>query len=255
MATQITYEKTADFVRTIKRRHFSRQTRKLFLAYLPVGVIGLFGVISCWHHDKSGGVFWLLVAISISPLALWTVYYLATGYIKLAGPAPRCTARIEPERITIISDKSSSTLLWPQITAMWRFPEVVFIFWDRKTDLDHAIVLPTSSLGIDLSRFIEDKVREHGGVVFNHTVIEATQNHKSPLPFSLRAVAAYLIVYSVISVVLVLLHSSQRYSATDSIPWAQKLGAQARVITLVVLSFVSGVGLFYRRAWARKLGL
>jgi hypothetical protein len=48
---------------------------------------------------------------------------------------------------------------------MWRFPDMIFLFWDKKTSLDHAVALPTASLGGDLSRFIEDRVREHGGVV------------------------------------------------------------------------------------------
>lgn len=165
MATQITYEKTADFIRTVKRRHCTRQTRRNFLFYLPIGIIGLLGVIGSFHSGKSGGAFWLLVGISGLWPVLWVLHYLATGYIRLAGPAPRFSAWIGPESITITSDKSSSTLLWSQVTAMWRFPDLVFIFWDKKTDLDHAIALPTSSLGTDLSRFIEDKVRQHGGVV------------------------------------------------------------------------------------------
>jgi hypothetical protein len=165
MATQISYEKTADFIRAVKRRHFARLTRKNILVYLPVGIIGLLGVIGSLHSGKSGGGFWLLVGIFVLWPVLWVLHYSATGYIRLAGPAPRFTARIEPESITITSDKASSTLLWSQVTAMWRFPDLVFIFWDKKTDLDHAIALPTSSLGTDLSRFIEERVREHGGRV------------------------------------------------------------------------------------------
>jgi len=165
MATQITYERTADFIRAVKRRHFARLTRKNFVAYLPVGIIRLLGVIGSLHSGKSGAVFWLLIGISVLWPVLWVLHYSATSYIRLPGPAARFTAKIEPESITITSGTSSSTLLWSKVTGLWRFPELVFIFWDKKIDLDHAIALPTSPLGSDLSRFIEERVREHGGRV------------------------------------------------------------------------------------------
>jgi hypothetical protein len=165
MESQITYERTADFIRAVKRRHMARLTRKNFWFYLPIGIIGLLGLIGSLSTGKGTAMFCLLIGIFILPLAAWAMHYLASSHIRLAEPPLRFTARIQPESITITSDKASSTLLWSQVTAMWRFPDLVFIFWDKKTDLDHAVALPTSLLGTDLSRFIEEKVREHGGRV------------------------------------------------------------------------------------------
>jgi hypothetical protein len=162
---EITFEKPVELYRTIRRRHFSRQMRRPCLAFLPIGVIGLLGVLLHLQRGESGGGYWLLICTSILPFAIWAAHNWATSQIRAAGPAPRYTVRVELESITITSEKASSTLNWSAITTMWKYPDMIFIFWHKKTDIDHAFALPTASLGEDLSRFIEDRVREHGGVV------------------------------------------------------------------------------------------
>jgi hypothetical protein len=162
---EITFEKSAVFYRAIRRRHFSRQIRRPCMVFLPIGMIGLLGVLLHLQKGESGGGYWLLICISILPFALWGAHHWATSQIRPAGTAPRYTIRVEPESITITSAQGGSTLKWSAVTAMWRFPDMIFLFWDKKTNLDHAVALPTASLGGDLSRFIEDSVREHGGVV------------------------------------------------------------------------------------------
>jgi hypothetical protein len=117
------------------------------------------------HRGDSGGGYWLLIVISILPFASWAVHNWAVGQIRAVGPAPRYTVRVDPESITITTEKGSSTLKWSRIGNLWKYPDMIFIFWDKKTDINHAVALPTASLGEDLSRFIEDRVREHGGVV------------------------------------------------------------------------------------------
>lgn len=162
---EITFELSAGLGRAIRRRHFSRQNRKSCLVLLPIGIIGLLGVMRHLQRGESGGSYWFLICISILPFATWAAHQWATSQIRLVGAAPRYTVRIEPGSFVITSTQGSATLKWSQITAMWKFPDIIFIFWDKKTDLHHAIALPTASLGKDLSRFIEDRVREHHGRV------------------------------------------------------------------------------------------
>jgi len=162
---EITFEKSVDFYRATRRRHFSRQIRRPCLGFLPIGIIGVLGVLLHLQKGQSGGGYWLLVCISILPFALWGANYWATSQIRAAGPAPRYTVRVEPESITITSEKSSSTLKWSAVKTVWKYPDMIIIFWDKKTSLDFAFALPTASLGEDLSRFIEDRVIEHGGRV------------------------------------------------------------------------------------------
>jgi len=162
---EIIFEKSVDFHRAVKRRHFSRKIRRECLLILPVGVIGILGVFGSVHRGESGAGFWLLIAFAIFPFASWAAYHWATGQIRAAGAPPRYTVRVAPESFTITNAQGNSTFKWSQITATWRYPDMFFIFWDKKTDLDHAFALPTASFGADLIRFIEDRVKENGGVV------------------------------------------------------------------------------------------
>jgi len=85
--------------------------------------------------------------------------------MRPSGAIPRFTVRIEPESITVKSEKTDSTIKWAAIKTMWRFPEMIFLFWDKKNRLDHSFALPVASLGEEASRYIEDRVRKHGGRV------------------------------------------------------------------------------------------
>lgn len=75
------------------------------------------------------------------------------------------------------------------------------------------------------------------------------------MPFGLKMVAGYFILVGVVSLLLPLFYSGPRHAEFEAKPASYKLGARARSLTLDVLHIVSGVGLFRRRRWARKLGL
>jgi hypothetical protein len=165
ISREITFDWTLDFARAIRRRHFSHQIRRPCLVFLPIGIIGLLGI---WLHSQrgeSGGGYWFLICLSILPFVLWGMHHWATNQIQPAGAVPRFTVRVEPESITVTSEKGSSTLKWSAVKTVWKFPDVVLLFWDKKNSLDHAIALPTASLGEEVSKFIEDRVKEHGGQV------------------------------------------------------------------------------------------
>jgi hypothetical protein len=155
ISREITFEWSLDFAKAIRRRHFSRQIRRPCLAFLPIGIIGLLGVLLHSQRGESGGGYWFLICISILPFALWGIHHCSTSQMRCVGAVPLFTVRVEPESITITSEKGSSTLKWSAVKTMWRFPDVVLLFWDAKNRLDHAIALPTASLGEEVSRFIE----------------------------------------------------------------------------------------------------
>jgi hypothetical protein len=165
ISREITFEWPLDFAKAIRRRHFSRQIRRPCLVFLPIGIFGLIGV---WLHSQkgeSGGGYWVLICISVAPFVLWGLHHWATSQMRPSGAIPRFTVRVEPESITVKSEKSESTIKWAAIKTMWRFPEMILLFWDKKNQLDHSFALPVASLGEEGSRYIEDRVREHGGVV------------------------------------------------------------------------------------------
>jgi hypothetical protein len=163
--TEIAFEWSPDFSRTIRRRHFSRQIRRPCMVFLPIGIIGLLGVLRHSQRGESGGGYWFLICISILPFALWAINHLATGQIRCEGAVPRVLVRIEQEGITVKSERGNSTIKWSAIKTVWKFPEVVLLFWDKKNSLNHAIAVPTVLLGEDTKTFIENKVREYGGQV------------------------------------------------------------------------------------------
>jgi hypothetical protein len=85
--------------------------------------------------------------------------------------------------------------------------------------------------------------------------MHATQHRPSRLPLGLKAVGCYFILIVVIDLLLPLLLSSPRYRELEDRTSAQKAVASARTVALDVLYLACAVGLFRRRAWARKLGL
>lgn len=76
----------------------------------------------------------------------------------------RITVRVEPESITFESIEMVSTLKWSAIKRLWKFPEVLLIGCHKNTKTGFS-PLPVAPLGAELCRFIEEKVREHGGKV------------------------------------------------------------------------------------------
>ena len=165
ISREITFEWPLGFARAIKRHHFSRQIRRPSLVFLPIGIIGLIGVWLHLQKGESGGGYWFLICISAAPFVLWGLHYWATSQMRPSGAVPHFTVRVEPESFSITGAQGSSTLKWSQVTTMWRFPDMILVFWDKKNRLDHSFALPVASLGEEGSRYIEDRVREHGGVV------------------------------------------------------------------------------------------
>ena len=165
ISREITFEWSLDFARAIRRRHFSHQIRRPCIIFLPIGIIGLLGILLHSQRGESGGGYWFLICIAILPFALWGIHHLATRQMRCDGAVPRVSVRIEPESITVKSEKGDSTIKWSAVKTMWKFPDVVLLFWDKKNSLDHAFAVPVALLGEETKTFIENKVREHGGKI------------------------------------------------------------------------------------------
>jgi len=78
-------------------------------------------------------------------------------------PDNRIRVRIEPESITFETNESISTMKWSAIKQLWKFPDVLLL--SRYKSEMTCLVLPVAELGAEVSKAIEDKVRQHGGRV------------------------------------------------------------------------------------------
>src|SRR5664280_333102 len=89
--------------------------------------------------------------------------------------------------------------------------------------------------------------------------MNAPQDRISKLPMTLRIVAGYFVLIGMLAMLLAMLRPAFGTTAGTVRPNAydvgRHLGAAARFIIMYVIYVVSGIGLFRRRGWARKLGL
>ena len=85
--------------------------------------------------------------------------------------------------------------------------------------------------------------------------MESDQNQASRLPIGLKIVAAYLVLDGAIGLAWPLLGLGPHHPEFDVKSFAFKFGSYSRDILFDILYLVSGIGLFLRKAWARKVAL
>ncbi len=73
------------------------------------------------------------------------------------------SVRVDEETISLHSADGQATMRWSSIKRLWIFPEVLLLFWHGK-DSNYSI-LPVEILGRDLTDFIIERVRTHGGEI------------------------------------------------------------------------------------------
>lgn len=78
---------------------------------------------------------------------------------------------------------------------------------------------------------------------------------KRRFPISLGIAAGYLIVAGVISLAWLLIAPDAPNPEFEAKSQAFQLGAYLKCVMINIFFIVSGVGLFFRKSWARKLGL
>ncbi len=77
-------------------------------------------------------------------------------------PDRHVTVHVEAESITFQTSEHTSTMKWSLIKKLWSFPDVLLVFTYGRWNYS---MIPVAPLGEELRRFIEDKVKEHGGKV------------------------------------------------------------------------------------------
>jgi hypothetical protein len=89
----------------------------------------------------------------------------------------------------------------------------------------------------------------------NDATTNTAQPQKTRLPLGVKVVGIYFIFCSVAALVLMLFVPAKDYAELRDMTAAKKAGAATRQVMIDVLYLSCGVGLFRRRAWARRLGL
>lgn len=77
----------------------------------------------------------------------------------------------------------------------------------------------------------------------------------SRMPLGLKVVASYFLLSFAMDLSLALLVPGPQYTELAGRSTAGKLGSATRQVIFMGLYLATGIGLFRRRAWARKLGL
>ncbi len=160
MQREITYEYAPLLVKAASRRFIWRRAGRGLVACCVIGGMGIAalvtGVASPWLS---------LVAIGlpVSVGAAWWRYYRRAADVCATMPDRHVTVRVGPESISFQTTEHTSTLKWSRIKRVWRFPDVLLLFTYDKTA--GYTMLPTAPLGEELRRYVEDRVREHGGDV------------------------------------------------------------------------------------------
>ena len=72
------------------------------------------------------------------------------------------TVRIEPESITLRTSEHVSTMKWSLIKQVWSFPDVLLLFTYGRANY---VGIPVAAIGPESKRYVEDRIRQHGGKV------------------------------------------------------------------------------------------
>ena len=159
MQREISYEFSPALVRLAARRFIVRYAGAWLALSIPIMILG----VAWLTLGTDQPLWWLAVILPAGFWALWVRHYLTVAKICDTMSDRRISVRVDDDSITLQSADGQATMRWSSIKRLWRFPEVLLLFWHRK-DSNYSI-LPVETLGSELAQFIQDKVREHGGEV------------------------------------------------------------------------------------------
>jgi hypothetical protein len=165
LPTIIEFDQTVDFEIAVRRSHFSRGIRRLCIELLPVGVIGVFGVLDEFYKGRSTWDFWLLICFSIAPFLWWAIFWWATAQIRLNTVPPHINVYIEPDFFSVRKANNTFKIEWSRVRTIWKFQDLIMLFWDKRNLLENSLAIPSQTLSGELLQFIEKKVRDNGGKV------------------------------------------------------------------------------------------
>jgi hypothetical protein len=75
------------------------------------------------------------------------------------------------------------------------------------------------------------------------------------VPISLKVAAGYLVLYGLVGLIWPLTGVGPNHPEFQAESFAFKIGAHSREILFALLFVISGIGLFRRKSWARKVAL
>ena len=159
----ITFKWSRKLARTAGRRYFSRRYRGHMIVLSIISAFCIGGLIFD-PREEMAGAYWLPLILCLALILLYVLAYYTRPRTFEESPDNRVTVRVEQESITFETIELVSTLKWSAIKRLWKFPDVLLIGFHKNMRTGIS-PLPVAPLGAELCRFIEEKVREHGGQV------------------------------------------------------------------------------------------
>lgn len=154
----ISYEWSPELVRIGTRRYIARHVGSRLVAFAAALVVAAIALAA----GSAGGFWWVVIIVSALYLLIWAGHDLRMVKMRDERPDPMVSIRMEPECITFQSSEQTTTMKWSGFKKLWRFKEVLLVFLHGQRAY---LILPAGPLGEEGRRFLEDKVREHGGQV------------------------------------------------------------------------------------------
>jgi hypothetical protein len=158
MQREISFEWSHELVRYATLRFISRYAGGSLIAAAILMIVSIVALVV----GRAEGFWWVGIFLPVIYFLIWLGYYMRSVRICDEMPDRKVTVRLDPESITFETSEHSTMMKWSGIRKLWRYSKVLLLFtYDQQT----YSMLPVAPLGEDGRRFIEEKVREHGGQV------------------------------------------------------------------------------------------
>lgn len=163
---EITYEWSQAVAKTAARRCFRRGHRNsiLFGSIAVVYTVVLFAVFfsGLAQHQSLAWIYLVPAILCLFPLfRLIRVYFNYMNYFKALG-GRRSVIRVEEEQLKFQTDALETSVRWAGVKRLWKCAD----FWCLICRTPGGCLpLPVTSLGPEVLKIIEDKVRRQGGLV------------------------------------------------------------------------------------------
>jgi len=155
---EATYEWSRDLIRKSVWRFLSRFARPSLVLAIVLLALGIFSMLAGYSAWMSG----LFIGTPFGLGLVWLRYYLMVTRIYDQMRDRRVTVRIEPESITFRTSEHVSTMKWSMIKQAWSFADMLLLFTYGRTNY---VGLPVAAIGPELKRYVEERIRQHGGKV------------------------------------------------------------------------------------------
>ncbi len=161
MQGEFSYEYTPAVVKLACKRFMSRRLGGFMILFGLIAVLGvLFLILGIGTPRSAAILIGVLIGVPASIGFAWWRFLQRSVAVCESMPDRSVVVRIEPDSISFQTSEHATTIKWSRIIRVWQFPDVLLLFTYDKNSA--YTLLPTASIGEDLSRFLLDKLREHG---------------------------------------------------------------------------------------------